>query len=135
MTPYMPHRGYIALISVLTLSFMLMTFGALASENGLRARWNTIALEDRIAAAQRARACASAALLTLAQDRSYRFAPNGETMQLSPELICTIEEASEMGDRLFIKTSAQVGTSVSRLRVEAEITPLYEIIVTHIEEI
>lgn len=119
MMPSPTHRGFIALISVLVISFMLMSLALLASENGLRTRMNTTVIEDRLVAAHRARSCASIALLRVAQDASY--SPDKETVLLSRDQSCEIEEASGSDEHKMIRTNGRTGSSISRVYVEASI--------------
>lgn len=120
-------RGYVALISVLIISFALMTLAMLAGENGFRARMNTTALEDRLAASHRARSCVSVALLQTAQDSSFRPGPEGEAIWLTQEQACTIGEISGDDELLVVRTSAVVGAGVGRVHVEAKFEPTSEV--------
>jgi hypothetical protein len=117
MTCLPHHRGYIALISVLAISFMLMTFAILASENGFRTRTNTTALEDRLAAAHHARTCSFLALLLLAQDESYHS--TDMTVWFSSNAACTISNAIKNDMKANTDAGAQVGTSMSAVHAEA----------------
>ena len=117
MTPSPIRRGYIALISVLAISFAMMTIALLASENGLRARMNTSAFEDRIMAAHRARSCAFIALLYKAQEGSYR--PEYEIVWLTEKHRCVIEGVLGTDEHMTIETNARVGKSISHVHMEA----------------
>lgn len=121
MTSSATHRGFMALISVLVISFILTSFALLAGENGLRARMNTTAIEDRLVAAHRARSCASIALLRMAQDSSYSQGPDKETVLLASDQVCEIEEVFGSDERKVIRASGQAGASIARVYLEAAI--------------
>lgn len=117
MTVQLLHRGYIALISVLIISFLLMVFAVLAGENGFRTRMNVTAAEDRLSATHQARSCAFAGLLFLAQDSSYELREFPETVWLTGQEACTVEGALD-DKHVSITASGRTSESTTWVQVE-----------------
>ncbi|MES2225984.1 MAG: hypothetical protein V4480_04235 [Patescibacteria group bacterium] len=110
--------GYIALISVLILSAVLMVLVFAANTNAFFARANLSRAEDHAAARHAADGCALFALRALGIDGSI-FESIPVVVHLDVSSICTLLVGSISGNTAKITARATSGTSVVVVKVDA----------------
>jgi len=115
-----PHRGYVALFSVLVLTVLLTLAGATAGLSGFLARMNATDAENRLVAMHRARSCAAAAFLLAAQDPTYEA--SNAIIWLTVEENCRIDSAQSQGNEVQVRASGSHGVSTAAVEAAAVIT-------------
>ena len=122
----MKKRGFIALMSVIILSAVLLGMAATASTAGFFARFSALDREYKKSADALANSCANVALLNLAQN--YAYAP---TLPVTVSLdigTCTIQSVTTLGTpqassrTVLVTTSASYKQAFSTIEVQATIT-------------
>ena len=113
-------RGYMALFTVLVLTFVLTVLGAAAGETGFFARMNTTDLENRVAATHLARSCAAIALLRSVQDAGFSVMAVGIDVSISELYTCHIELATHNGSLISVETTGHAGVSAARVMASGE---------------
>ena len=108
-------RGYIALFTVLILTFALTLLAAIAGEAAFFARMNTSDLGYRRAALHLARSCASVGLLRGAQDSDFSVAAPGIDMPVGDTASCHLDSAETRNSVIFVTTTGRVGTATAHV--------------------
>ena len=96
------NSGFIALISVIIISVLLITITAAVSLSGYFARFNVLDSEYKERSIALAEACADTAILRLAQDSGYH---GPDTVNVGSD-VCTILSVESNGSEFIIKTQA-----------------------------
>ncbi|MGC9602181.1 MAG: hypothetical protein ABSE76_00340 [Minisyncoccia bacterium] len=91
----MKKRGFIALMSVIILSAVLLGMAATASTAGFFARFSALDKEYKKSALGLADSCANVALLTLAQN--YAYTPTLPVVVSLDSDTCTIQSITNLG--------------------------------------
>lgn len=118
-------RGFIALMSVIILSAVLLGMAATANTAGFFARFNLLDREYKKTALGLADSCANIALLNLAQNYSYTLAAPS-TVPLDSNT-CTIQSVVNLGApstssrTVLITTEAHNGQAFSTVEVNATV--------------
>ncbi len=86
-----PQRGFIALMSMIILSFVLLDVTMTANTSSMFARLNTLNSEYKRISLGLAESCVNKALLTIAENYSYTPAPGGDVILVGSNF-CTIKE-------------------------------------------
>jgi hypothetical protein len=101
-------RGYVALISTLVVSAILMVSAITIGLQGFLSKQNTNDSEDYISAKLISYSCAYSALFSLAQDYSYSVPAEGVLVFITDTQTCRVEDITANGNEKVIRTSAQV---------------------------
>ncbi len=124
MTPFTKtNRGFIALISVLVISFILLGLTAAANTAGFFARFAQLDLAYQQQSYVLAEGCANVALLNLQQN--YSYAPTNQQITIGNNA-CTIvsvttQSATASSKQVTIQTKAQYNHTFTNLSVTATI--------------
>lgn len=114
-------RGYVALISTLIISAVLMTAVFTASSSAFLSQQNSFSVEKYMEARQLANACASIALLYLSEDSTYRPKTTGDSITVWNDSNCKIESVTFNGTTATIKSSAYSSSNYAFIEVIATI--------------
>ncbi len=106
-------RGYVALTSILVISFLVMALVFAVSLSGFFLRENILDSYAKAVSVETADACVYLALLKLAQNRSYQ---GNETIIIDAET-CDISQIQADDDELEISVSAGSAGAVTRIFV------------------
>ncbi len=112
--------GYVALISAVIISVILMAIVFTLSFTGYFGRFNVLESEFKERGAGLAEACADRALLKLANNPSYT---GNETLSIEGNL-CTIQPIQSSPPNKIIKTQAVFHDSYTNLRVTVDAATL-----------
>lgn len=121
----MKKRGFIALMSVIILSAVLLGMAATASMAGFFARFSALDREYKKSALGLADSCANVALLNLAQN--YAYAPALPAIVQLDTGTCTIQSINTLGApsassrTVLIATSAKYQETFSTVEVNATV--------------
>ncbi len=125
--------GYIALVSVIILSSILLLVTLEMANISYIARFNTLRTEEKEQSASLARSCLQIALVRLAENPDYRPAstsdsslggpgPSGDNLKIDQD-ICQIISIDTSGpEELLVKTTATKGKSISNLLTSVHFT-------------
>jgi len=105
--------GYIALLSAIIISAILMLVAASAGQNGFFTRFNILDSEFKERSLALSQACARVAILELASDRDY----SGSATTTVGTEDCYIGPVSATIDQRAFKTRAYVGNAYTNLEV------------------
>ncbi|MEK7576344.1 MAG: hypothetical protein AAB482_01480 [Patescibacteria group bacterium] len=119
-TTSITHAGFIALISVLIISGILIAVTTAASMSGFLSRSNMIDSELKERGKSLAEACADVALLKYAQNPSYA---GNETISVGVDS-CLIRSFIISGSQITIETQGIYRNTYSDIRVTADISTL-----------
>lgn len=111
--------GYIALISTIIISFILLGLTASMSTAGFYARFNSLDSEYKRISLGLAESCVHAALLKLAKNNTYAPPPGGENISVGSET-CTISEVfTDLSDptKKTVKTKASFRGAFSNMEI------------------
>ena len=123
---YQSKNGFIALITVIIISAILLGLASAANTAGYFNRFTALDAEYKRTAFARAESCSNVELLSLAQNYAYAPAPN-TPVALVGSTKCTINSITDVGPALsssrtvLITTSATYGEAFSTVEVEATI--------------
>ncbi len=110
-------RGFIALMSAIIISSVLLIIVTGGSLSGFYSRVNALNGEFKKQSNALADACASQALLELVNDPSYA---GSETLTLSPGNDCTISAINKSGSIYSFTTTAQIQETHTTLDITAD---------------
>lgn len=113
-------KGYIAITSAIIISVLLMAVVSAVSVSGFFERSNTVGALLKASGRALADACASKALLSLSENRSYA---GNETVALGEDTCAILPVTTDGGDYI-IRTTATVQGSATNLRVKANASDL-----------
>ena len=108
------NRGYIALISAVIISVVLLTLITGAGWRGYQSRFNILNSELKAMSASLAEACVDTAILKLAEDNSY----SGNKLITVGSETCQIKVISPGASPVIIETSAEIKNAHTNLRIE-----------------
>lgn len=119
------NNGFVALISAILISAMLLALLLATNLSSFYARFDALDAEHYQAAQNLAGACAREALLRMAQNYWYAPAPGGDGVLVGADR-CTIVGVSspDMGDDRTITASATKGDSYANVIVVAHVKNL-----------
>ncbi|MEO6536922.1 MAG: hypothetical protein ABIT47_04475 [Candidatus Paceibacterota bacterium] len=112
-------RGYIALISALLLSAILMVITFAANTEAFIARANLSNTEDYIQAKHYAYACGSIVLHILDQDTIRLTSTSPLSIQLNQNATCAIETGQVSGNSAQATVNARYGHAISSIYLRA----------------
>ena len=114
------NQGYIALISTIVISLILLALTANMSTAGFYVRFNSLDSEYKRISLGLAESCVHAALLKLAKNNTYAPPAGGEIVSVGSEA-CTINEVlTDLSDptKKTVKTQADFSGAFSNMRIE-----------------
>jgi hypothetical protein len=109
----MNQKGYIAIISAVIISFLLMGATLTLSLTGFFNRSNILSSEFKEMSNSLAEACVSTALFKIAENKDYL----GNESITVDNSACSIMPIESLGGQKIIKTTATVQNSTTNLRV------------------
>jgi len=112
--------GFIALMSAITVSAVLMIITVTLSYSGFLARYNILSSEYKERSAALAEACVDLAILKLADDSGYA---GNETISVGSDS-CLIRPMTVSGSQKVIETQAIFQEAYTNLRVAVDDTTL-----------
>lgn len=115
MTHSFPQSGFIALISILIVSAVLLATTLGLAQFGIANRYFIMHLEQKAASKKLAEACAHIARVQVYNDPNYTLA-TALTVDIGSDT-CTISSISESSGRSYIRTRATRGDSITNLCV------------------
>jgi hypothetical protein len=110
------HSGYIALISAIIISALLMMTLQVASLSGFFARFNALDSESKEISAYAAEGCVRITLLKLAEDFDYA----GNENQLIGSRPCKISVIETIGNYKIIESQSIINSTYTNLRVRID---------------
>lgn len=116
----MNQSGYIALVSSIIISILLMAVTFAVSSGNFSARFNVLNAEFKERGLALAEACADTALLKLAQNPSY---PGNENIFVGNDQ-CSILAVETLWEQKIIKTKAIFQSSVTNLKITVQASDL-----------
>ena len=113
------NRGYIALISTIVISLILLALTANMSTAGFYVRFNSLDSEYKRVSLGYAESCIHAALLKLAKNNTYAPPSGGETVSVGSEACTIIEVLTDLSDptKKTIKTKASFRGAFSNMEI------------------
>jgi hypothetical protein len=116
----MNQKGYIAIISAVVISFLIMGVALTLSFTGFFNRSNISNSEFKKMSNSLAEACASTALFKIAENKDYL----GNESVTVDNNTCSIMTIESLGEQKIIKTTATVQNSTTNLKVTIDKTTL-----------
>jgi hypothetical protein len=116
-----PQRGFIALMSALIISAVLLLMATSGSFAGYYSRTNSLNSEFKARSAALADACANQTLLALANDSTYT---GNATTTVSGSDVCWTGPITKSGGHFSFKTRGYVGKAYTALYVVANTADL-----------
>ena len=108
--------GYMALISAIIISVLLITISIVLSTSSFFSRFNVADGEYKKRSSNLAEACVDSALGKLAQNSLYAPAPGGDIVSVGSDA-CTIFSVTTAGGQTTIKTKAAFPASLPQSAV------------------
>ncbi|OGG47609.1 hypothetical protein A2761_00070 [Candidatus Kaiserbacteria bacterium RIFCSPHIGHO2_01_FULL_51_33] len=114
--------GFIALISILIISFVLFYAVVSVSQRGIASRFLLLDIERKAASEKLAESCVQVVLIAVINDPSYIVLSSSPvSVPVGPDM-CTIYSVSPSGAQSTIETKAVVSGATTNLRVIADNT-------------
>jgi len=120
LKPMTSQQGYIALVSAIVISALLMTFTFALSFSGFFARFNILNSEYKERSIGLAEACADIALLKLSENSAYT---GGENVAVDGDS-CHIYTVATVGANFEIYTDANFNSAETNIKVVAAVSDL-----------
>ena len=122
-------RGFIALMSAIVISILLLAITLSLGFSGFFARFNILDSESKERSSALAEACVDSAILKISQDINYAPTPafnfitqtGGESIDVDSSK-CTIVSVDTSGIKKAIKTQAFINKAYTNLRVLIDTT-------------
>jgi len=113
------NRGYIALISTIVISLILLALTANMSTAGFYARFNSLDSEYKRISLGYAESCVHAALLKLAKNNTYAPPSGGEIVSVGSEKCTIVEVISDISDptKKRVRTQASFRGAFSNMEI------------------
>lgn len=111
------NSGFIALMSSIIISVILLLIATTFSFTGFSSRFNILDLEMKERSSALAEACVDTALLKLANNPNY---PGGETITVSGSDTCTINTIDSIIDPIIIDTKAVFQQANTNLHIKVK---------------
>jgi hypothetical protein len=127
-------RGFVALISVIVISAVLLSFMASVGLASFYARFDALGIENKREATALAESCANTALLALSTSTDpAHYDPSDQAIVIGTDaagkvMTCIIKDAIHTGSNVTISTYASSGNSFSSVSVVAALSPKIELI-------
>lgn len=118
---YTNQNGYIAIISAIVISIVLIAITLTLSFSGFFLRFNILGTEYKKVSYALAQGCVNTALVKLANDPSYS-GPEDITLDAMANKKCKIISVTGSGNSRTIKTQSVYQNSFTDLQVNASIT-------------
>lgn len=115
------NKGYIAIVSALLISFVIMTITLGLSFSVYFGRFNVLSSEAKERSLALAEACAEKALLKFSLDPSYS---GNEIIVVSGPETCNILPVTAEGDKRIIMTRGEFYNTVSKIKVVISASPV-----------
>lgn len=116
----MNQSGYIALVSTIIISVLLMAVSFATSSSGFFGRFNILNAEFKERSLALAEACVDTALLKLAQNQSYA---GNENISMGNDQ-CSVLPIETLSGQKIIKTKAIFQSSVTNLKITVQASDL-----------
>ncbi len=121
--------GFIALMSAIVISVMLLAITLALGFSGFFARFNVLDSESKERSSALAEACGDSAILKISQDGAYAPSPvfdfttqtGGESVSVDTDS-CTIASVDSSGSQKIIKTQANFNKAYTNLRIVIDTT-------------
>ncbi len=127
---HLPQSGYIAIVSSLLLTAIILTVTFTAASNVFFSRAGTTTLKDKRGAKFLAESCLEVALLNLADDRGYS---GNETVAVN-NLNCRIGSITLVGSNRVIQASASTTVSFANLKLTVASSSLQKISLEEVQQ-
>lgn len=133
--------GYVAIMSAIVISVILISLAFISSFTSYFARFNILDSENKKVSSALADACMETALVNLAKDINYSPPPIGECVSLGgtcggadPQKVCKIDSVKTLGVQKIIKTQGIFNNSYTNL-ISTTTPTAYDITIDSWEEV
>lgn len=108
-------RGYIALISAIVISILLLAITTTLSFSGFYSRFNVLDFESKKISSQLARACINSAILKIISNPNYTGAED-IVLDVTSNKKCKIVSAASSGNQKIIQTQAVYNSAYTNFK-------------------
>ena len=112
-----PTRGFIALITIIVISTVLLVSTLSLAQFGIASRFSILNLEQKAQSEKHAEACIETARITLFNNPLYSIASSAPQDIPVGNTFCTIYSVTTFGKETTIETKGRSGDAVTNLRV------------------
>lgn len=129
-----PQRGFVALISAIVMSAVLMAFMASVGTASFYARFDALGIENKRESIALAESCVDTALLALATSTDpTHYDPSGRAITIGTDaqgnaMTCTIKDVVQAGGDVTISAYASSGNSFGSVSAVASLPPKIRLI-------